>query len=408
MKKFTAVMLVGAMLLTSGCAKGKNEQAEEERPIAISVQKVTKGDVYNMQTFSGKTEAGIETAIHAELSGTVEKVCVKEGQKVNKGDLLFTIKGDNVEDGIKQAKAGVDIAKAAYENTTGGGKNAQILQLENAVTIAQLSYDEAKRNYDIYKELYEAGGVSKDQFTKIELAFKQANQQLETAKKNCETSKNETIPQSEKMAREQLSQAQVTYDIAVSNREKLAVTAPVSGVISQVAFDANEMITPNTPAVSIAGLDEMAVKLNITEKDVSIFKVGQKVDVKIGDKKIPGKVTEVSKVVDPRTSLHTIKVQIDNNDQTLIGGLTAEVILTTSASKNTIKIPKNAIIEEDDKAYVYCIVNNKAVKTPVEIGMKDVYYVTIKNGLNGGDTIAVEGLNLISDGTNVFPVEKEA
>lgn len=408
MKKFTAFMLVGVMILTSGCTKGKKEQAEEERPIAISVQKVKKGDVYNMQTFSGKTEAGIETAIHAELSGTVEKVCVKEGQKVNKGDLLFTIEGDNVEDGIKQAKAGVGIAKAAYENTTGGGKNAQILQLENAVTIAQLSYDEAKRNYDIYSELYEAGGVSKDQFAKIELAFKQAGQQLETATKNCETSKNETIPQSEKMAKEQLQQAQVAYDIAIGNREKLAVTAPVSGVISQVAFDANEMITPNVPAVCIAGLDQVAVKLNTTEKDVSTFKVGQKVDVKVGDKKIPGKVTEVSKVVDPRTSLHTVKVKIDNKDQTLIGGLTAEVILTTSASKNTIKIPKNAIMEENNKAHVYCIVNNKAVKTPVEVGMKDAYYVTITNGLNDGDTIAVEGLNLISDGTNVFPVEKEA
>ena len=415
MKKFAPALFMCMAIILSGCGANTAETTPatetvataEERPIAVSVQTVKSGDIVKANTFSGRTKSSGDTSVTAETMGKIQKVHVSTGQKVQKGDVLLTIDGTDLNKSIEQAKVSLETAQRSYESAVGGSVSSQINQLENAVTNAQLGYDEAKRNYDMYKELYDAETITEDQFKKIELALLQAEQGLQAAQSTLDITKNQVIPESQKLAKQNVSQAQVAYDTAKSNLSKLTITAPVSGTITTSNFKDGEMISQSAPAFVISNLGTLKVELQVTETDVTKFKVGNSLAVKISDTDVKGTVAEVSKVPNAQTGLYTIDITVDNSSNKFLAGMAAEVKLVDKQSNETLIIAKNAVFEEDGQKYVYVCKDNYAVKTAVETGLTNVDTVEITSGINSGDIVVIEGLSLIEDGTFLYPVEKK-
>ncbi|MDF2613018.1 MAG: efflux transporter, family, subunit [Clostridia bacterium] len=409
-KKLNLFLLLGSIVLLNGCGKSDVKTAEaikEEQPIAVTVQSAKKETIINSDTFSGRTQAATEISVTSEMAGTVEKVYVTTGQKVQKGDKLLSIKGSDLSKSVEQAQAALNLAQASYNNAMGGNVANQLNQLENAVNLSQIGYEEAKRNYDMYKQLYEADGIAEDQFKKIELALNQAEQNLAFAKKAYDNTKNVAIPDSQAMAKKQLEQAQVAYKSAASNLGKLVLTAPASGIITAVNFNDNEMISQSMPAFIISDINVLEVNLQVTEMDIDKFEVGSKVSATLSDKEVSGEVREVSQVTNSKTSLYTIKIVIDNSKDHFPAGMAIDIQLSTQKSENVVTIPKKAIVEEEGKKYVYLCKENKAAKTAIETGLSDAYRIEIKQGLQEGDTVVIGGIPLINDGDGLFPVEKE-
>lgn len=412
MKKLGALLLVGSVLLLSGCGQPEAttleaEQSTNTQPIAVTVQKVKTGDMANTNTFSGRTKVGNETAVTAEMAGAIEKVYVSVGQKVQKGDTLLTIKGTDLQKNIEQAQVSLEIAQTSYENAIGPNVASQKNQLENAVTQAQMNYDEAKRNYDTYQELYEADAISQDQFAKFELSLKQSEHALNVAKQSYETTINETMPASQALAKKQVDQAQIAYDNAVSNKQKLVIKAPVSGTVTTVNFDEGEMVSQGGPAFIISNTNTLEVQIQVTENDLKQFKVGEKVAVKVGGESVTGTIKLVSTVTDPKTDLYTVTLSIANQEGKFFAGMSAEIELTLAKSEDTIIIPKKAVFIEEGKPYVYVCRDNKATKVAIERGLENIDTVAVKSGLNAEDILVIGGISLIGDGVDIYPVLKE-
>lgn len=414
MKKLAPALFMCMAIMLSGCGASTTDHTTtsattlEERPIAVSVQTVKSGDIVKANTFSGRTKSSGDTSVTAETVGKIQKVHVTVGQKVQKGDVLLTIDGTDLNKNIEQARVALETAQRSYESAVGGSVASQISQLENAVANAQLGYDEARRNYDIYHELYEAETITEDQFKKVELSLLQAEQGLQAAKNTLDITKNQVIPESQKLAEQNVAQAQVAYDTAKSNVSKLTITAPVSGTITTSNFKTGEMIAQSAPAFVISNLGSLKVELQVTETDVTKFKVGNQLDVNVSDTDVKGTVAEVSKMPNAQTGLYTVDLTIDNNDNKFLAGMAAEVKLVAHQSNQTLLVAKNAVFEEDGQKYVYVCKDNFAVKTPVETGLTNVDTIEITSGINAGDVVVIEGLSLITDGTFLYPVEKEA
>lgn len=405
MKKYLALFLVTSSLLLVGCGEAPKQ---EEKPIAVSVQNVKEGDIKNTNSFTGTTKNKQETAVTVEIGGTVEEVYVSLGQKVKKGDQLLKLKGNDMQNSVKQAQAALDLAKANYTNATDASIENQKNSLENSLKLAQMSYDEAKRNHDITTQLYQAEAISEDTYKKSELGLNQAKQNLEMAQKSYDTSNDKSIPELKELAEKQLNQAQVSYDIANSNLNKLTLTAPVDGIITAKNFDANEMASQQKPAFIISNPNTLQVDLNVTQTDLDKFKVGQEVDVTIDSKTIKGTVKYVPTVVEEKTSLYNVQIVIDNSEGDFKAGMSADVEVSVEKQDNTIIVPKKAVFEDEGKQYVY-IVNsdNIATKTEVTTGIETSRTIEIKSGISKEDTVVIGGITLISDGIKVFPVVKE-
>lgn len=405
MKKFLALFLILGSLGLVGCGEAP---VEKEKPIAVSVQAAKGGEIKNTNTFTGTTKVKEETEVTVEMGGTVQEVYVTLGQQVKKGDKLLIIKGDDVQNGVKQAAAALELAKANYTNTTDGSVESQKNALDNSLKLAQMAYDEAKRSHDINIQLYQAEAISEDMYKKSEMGLSQAKQNLDMAQKSYDTSSGKSIPELKALAEKQLNQAQVAYDIAASNLNKLTLTAPVDGIITAKNFDVNEMISQQKPAFVIASPNTLQIDLKVTQADLPKFTVNQEVEVTVNDKKIKGTVKYVPAVVDENTSLYEVQVVIDNSDNDLKAGMSADVEISVEKQDQAITVPKKAVFEEDEKKYVYIAdSDNKAVKTEVTTGIKTETTIEIKSGVSQDDTVVIGGLNLISDGSIIFPVTKE-
>lgn len=406
MKRGLILFLLCSSLLLTGC--GKAETVAEEKAIAVTVQMAKGGEIENTNTFTGTTKVSEETSVTAEMAGKIQSINVDLGDHVSEGQVLLSIDGKDVDNNIKTAQAALELAQANYANTTGGSIESQQNTLDNAVKVAQMSYDEAKRNYDIYKSLYDTGAISEDQFKKIELSLDQASQQLETAQKSYNTTTGQSIPELKELAAKQLEQAKTAYEVATAARDKLVLKSPVSGTITTKNFNEGEMISQQQPAFVISSQDVLQIDLKVTQADIGKFKRGDTVDVAIEGENVEGTIKYVPAVIDKNTSLYTVEVIIDNSGNKFREGLSVEVSVSIEKESNAITIPKKAVFEEDGEEYVYIVSpDNIAIKTSVETGIVTDKTIEIKSGVGTSDTVIIGGLNTITDGTKIFPVEKE-
>lgn len=397
MKKYLALFLVISSLGLAGCGQAPKE---EEKPIAVSVQMAKGGEIKNTNTFTGTTKVKEETSVTAEMGGTIQEIYVTLGQEVKKGDQLLTIKGDDAQNGVKQAQAALDIAKASYTNS----KNS----LSESLKTAQRNYDEVKRSHEAKVQLYQAEAISEDEFKKSQASFDQAKQSLDMAQKSYDETNGKSVAELEDLAEKQLNQAQVSYDIAVSNLRKLTLIAPVDGIITAKNFNANELITQQQPAFIISGPNTLKIDLKVTQTDLHKFTAGQEVDVTIDNKAVKGIVTYVPEVVNAATSLYNVEIVVDNSQGDFKAGMSADVEISIEKQDQAITIPKKAIFEEDGKKHVYIATSdNKSVKTEITTGIETATTMEIKSGISKDDTVVIGGLSLISDGTSIFPVTKE-
>jgi multidrug efflux pump subunit AcrA (membrane-fusion protein) len=397
MKKYLALFLVLSSLGLVGCGKAP---VEKEKPIAVSVQAAKNGGIENTNTFTGITKVKEETAVTLETAGKVEEIYASLGQQVKKGDKLLRINGEDAENSVKQQQAALDIAKANYTNSKTSS--------EDNLKSAQRSYDETKRTHDINTQLYQAGALTEDAYKKSEVALNQAKQTLDMAQKTYDAAKSGNASDLENVAEKQLNQAQVAYDIAVGNLNKLVLTAPVDGIITTKNFNVAEQANQQKPAFIISSPNTLQVDLNVTQADLSKFSVGQEVDVTVNGKKIKGTVKYVPEVVESSTSLYDVQILIDNSENDLKAGMSAEVEVSIEKQDKAVTIPKKAVFKDNEKSYVY-IANsdNMAVKTEVATGIETATTIEIKSGVSQDDTVVIGGLNLISDGSLIFPVTKE-
>lgn len=397
MKKYLALFLVISSLGLVGCTKAPETK---EKPIAVSVQMAKGGDIENTNTFTGTTKVKEETSVTAEMSGTIQEIYVTLGQQVKKGDKLLAIKGDDAQNSVKQAQAALDIAKASYINS----KNS----LSENLKTAQRNYDEAKRSHEAKTQLYQAEAISEDEFKKSQASFDQAKQSLDMAQKSYDEANGKSVAELEDLAEKQLNQAQVAYDIATSNLRKLTLIAPVDGIITAKNFDANELINQQQPAFVISSPNTLQIDLDITQADLNKFQEGKEVEVTIEGKKVKGTIKYVPEIATGSTSLYDVQIIVDNSADEFRAGMSAEVKLTIEKEASTVTIPKKAIFEDGGKKYIYLVnADNKTVKTEVTTGILTEKSAEIKSGVNKDDTVVIGGLNLISDGTLVFPVTKE-
>lgn len=406
MKRGLILFLLCSSLLLTGC--GKSETVAEEKAIAVTVQMAKGGEIENTNTFTGTTKVSEETSVTAEMAGKIQSINVDLGDHVSEGQVLLSIDGKDVDNNIKTAQAALELAQANYASTTGGSIESQQNTLDNAVKVAQMSYDEAKRNYDIYKSLYDTGAISEDQFKKIELSLDQASQQLETAQKSYNTTTGQSIPELKELAAKQLEQAKTSYEVATAARDKLILKSPVSGTITTKNFNEGEMISQQQPAFVISSQDVLQIDLKVTQADIGKFKQGDTVDVAIEGQNVEGTIKYVPAVIDKNTSLYTVEVIIDNSGNEFREGLSVEVSVSVEKESNAITVPKKAVFEEDGEEYVYIVSpDNIAIKTSVETGIVTDKTIEIKSGIGTSDTVIIGGLNTITDGTKIFPVEKE-
>lgn len=376
-------------IVLTGCGK-KEEKLEDEIPyVPVEVGEVSRGDLKDEKTYTGKVIADKEVMVVPKAMGTVESLNVELGQNVKEGQTLFVIEQDDIRKNVQQAQLAVEAASSGVRQAESSINSAEV-----SVQTAKENAENAKINLERNKTLHEEGAVSKAQLEQVELSYSSANSQYESAKTG--------LVQAEiglEQARNQLNQAQLSLSQAQDALDNTVVKAPISGVISKLSVKRGQIATNSEIAAIIVDPKDLYVEIDVVENVVNKLKVGQDVEVEIAaatSKPIKSKIDYISPSADLQSKLYLVRVKIDNKDNLIRPGMSSDVILGTDEIKDIIYVNRDTILKDED-SFVYVTDGEKAIKRLVEEGESLGDYVEIKEGLEVGEKIIVKGQHYVED-----------
>ncbi len=403
----------------------------KEVTLKVAVEEPTRRTLIETITANGKIQPVIEVKISPDVSGEIVELAVKEGDRVNKGDLLVKIKPDTYVSGLERAEASLNSA------------NARLVQTEAQLQAAKLAYD---RN----KELFAQKAISQSDFESAESQYKVAKGDYDAA-------------------RYSVKSADATLKESRESLAKTTIYAPVSGTISKLNVEKGERVVgtmqmAGTELMRLANLNNMEVRVDVNENDIVRVKYNDtaliEVDAYMG-RKFKGIVTQIANSAsvqgssaDQVTSFEVRVLLLEDSyaDLTKKGitnpfrpGMSATVDIQTERKENVLTLPIQAITIQADsskndmamkpdgegenkeevkatkteskksdkpKEIVFVVnKNNKVKQVPVTTGIQDDTYIEIISGALDSMDVVVAPFSVISrrlkDSTLVQKVPKD-
>lgn len=195
-----------------------------------------------------------------------------------------------------------------------------------------------------------------------------------------------------------------TITTAAGNQD---INATATGEITNLEADEGDMISNEDPLAIIADLDTMSVAFSVTANVQSLFSIEDSLSTMVNDNEYETEITAVNKMPDD-TGLYPVEGTLDNEDGTLLAGMIARIAVPENRIEDTVIVPTQAIVEEDDEAYVYVVNEDmEAVQTTVTIQESQSDETAIEADIQEGDQIVVDGQLALTDGGTVHVVEGE-
>ncbi|WP_284451131.1 efflux RND transporter periplasmic adaptor subunit [Methylophaga thalassica] len=348
-------------------ADKQQEVTQNQQFPAVIVSHPAIENITEWQQYAGRFVAVNNVDIRSRVSGYLEKIHFKDGDIVNKGDLLFSIDP-------RPFKAEVSIAKATVE--------------EREATLALAKTDSTRSI-----ELYKTHAVSKQRVDEDKARVKQAEAQLSAAKSR-------------------LARAELDLDFT-------QITAPITGKIDQHNVDVGNLIRGDdenaSPLTNIVSLDPIYVIfdvdqntfLNLTNNETKSFNDVHSSSVRLSiqgdtDTKYDAKINFVSNSIDQQTGSIRLRAVVDNNQGKFTPGLFARVELAKQQNPQTILIPEKALVLEQTDYVVYVVNDEDIVESRhVEVGPIANGLRVIRKGLNGDERVISGGLHHVAVGSKV-------
>lgn len=294
-------------------------------------------DFSDFLLLTGTVEANEIVDIRSEISGLIESLNFSEGSQVNAGQVLIKLNDSELR--------------------------AQLSQAQTRTTLAAENERRAKL-------LLEKEAISQEEYDIASAEFRTAKAQID------------------------LIQAQL---------RKTAVIAPFSGKIGLRNFSKGSYITSSDIIAQLVNTSKIKLQFSVPEKYAHLVKVGTTVEFNVQGVKqsFIGHIYALEPFIDPSSRTLTVRALTDNQDNLLIPGAFANVILPLENISDALLIPTEALIPIQNGKKVFVQKNGKAKEILVETGARTDSTILITKGLAIGDTVLTSGVMSLRDGSVV-------
>lgn len=365
MQKKPLAALIATTLILVGCGETENVQTQTPLPL-VETQQVILVEHQPSKSYIGRIEAIEDTNITAQVSGYLQARHFKEGQVVEKGDLLYTIEPSSFEAQLASAKAAVAQANAAL-------KKAQL--------------DHVRGN-----ELLPRGSISQSEFDALTAALHGGRAELEAAK-----------------AKLKLAEVNLSYT---------QIRAPFSGRISDSKVSSGDLVSPSTgilatlvsldpinTAFSVSERERIALGMDKIKGDGTTQATGVEVLLELENgEQYPylGQLNYLGNRINLSTGTIDMRAVVPNPEQRLLPGQHIKINLRESVAKNVIVIPRRAVQTDLEGDFVMVMsANNIAERRNVDLGAQVEQGISINQGLEPNDVVITQGLQRVRNGVEV-------
>ncbi len=363
--------------------------------LTIRAAKATRAQLEKTVSTNGRVEPEVNYQFHSPTNTTVKAVYVQQGDVVPAGKLLIELDDLPARARVASAESGVKSAEVSYESAIHSGTKEERESMAAELAKAQLDRKQAKRDLEALQKLQANGAASKSEVAVAQDRLSAAESSLHSLE---ERSHNRYSKSEIERAKAALDEAQTNLLAARLVLAQTSYRAPVAGTVYSIDVSKTQYAEEGKTLLEMADLKHVRVRAYPDEPEIGGLAVGQKVlihwDARPGHE-WHGHIQRVpSTIIAYGTrNVGEVLIAIDDPDGTLLPDTNVTVKVTLSSEKNTLSIPREALRYENGNAYVFRIIGDELVRTPVTIGTLNLAQVAILSGLSDGDEVATGTLN---------------
>ena len=355
MKKIYTILLLSVAFTFANCGKEDKKVVADNSPaIKVEVSKITESNNSQFLSVSGKIQASKSADLSTRMMGFVNKVHVNVGDKVSKGQLLISINNTDLQAKKAQVNAGILKAKTAFNN--------------------------AEKNYKRFKNLFASNSITQKEMDDMTANYEMAKAGLESANQM----KNE-----------------INAQFAYSN-----ITAPFSGIITAKNIENGNMANPGMPLISLETPKDFEVVAMVPETEISQIKKGIQVAVLVKsiNKKVKGKVTEVSSSAKNTGGQYLVKIALEKTEANILSGMfsTVQFPVEQKTKSTMVLIPTKALVKNGQLSGVYTVSqSNTALLRWLRLGRTYGNQVEVLSGLSASESYIVSADGKLYNGVKI-------
>jgi HlyD family secretion protein len=362
--------------------------------LEIKIEEVTRQNLVSSVSTNGKVEPIDEFQAYAPSAGVIAQVYVQVLQKVKVGDLLLKMDDSDAVAKLAAANATLRTAEATLHDTEQGGSQEEHIALTTDVSRALLEQQQATKNLAALKQLEQKGAASPSEVAAAEQRLQVANSSLQGFQMR--TTQRYSEPDKARVEA-QVADARAALAAAQSSYNSYNIRTPQAGTVYSVPVSNYDFVAAGENLVAVADLNKIQIHAYFDEPEIGKLAVGQAVKIAWDAK--PTQTWHGHISIAPSTvitygtrNVGECIITVDDARGDLLPNTNVVVTVTTAQRTNVLSIPREALHTEGGD-FVYRVVNNKLVRTPVQVGLVNLTRVEIISGLTEKDTVALGAIN---------------
>ena len=340
--KNSGLMAIAVLTMSqlTGCGVGEANSdvvdPQVSAPLPVEVILPRSGEITATYHTTTTITSDVDAPVTVRADGEVIEILVEEGDRVEKGQLLARLDGDRLRLQVKQAKANLEKTTREYQ---------RFINLHDRGLVSSAAFDEMKFNLDALQARYE------------------------------------------------LQQLNYSYTF---------VRAPLAGTVTARDIKIGQHLNSGDSAFRVTDTSELVAHLLVPQSELAKFAAGHTATIGVDsmpEHKFAATIARVSPTIDARNGTFRATAYIDNGDGMLAPGMFGRVEIAYEKHSDALIVPADAVLEEDNVAVIYVVVNGEAVRRPITTGIEENGNIEVLSGLEGNEQSIVTGQNGLRDGS---------
>ena len=368
----------------------------------VTVETVVRQNFVQTIVASGRVETPHRVKIGAQITGTVSRVPVHEGQTVAAGATLVELESAELQASLAQAQRAVQVAAASVRQV----EEVQSPGAAQSLKQAQLSHDAARDAYTRSRALLEAGAISPAEFDAARRAEEATTAQLRIAEQN--VARARPLGSDAAVGAAALAQARAGADLARARLAYAIVRAPSAGTLIARDVEPGDVVQPGRTLMVLSPGGETQLVMQIDEKNLHLLSVGLSALASADaypNQRFGAQIAYINPGIDAQRGAVEVKLRVPSPPPYLKQDMTVSVDIAIARRANAVLVPSDAVHDLDQAVpWVLVVDGRHARKRPVTLGLVSNGVCEVLRGLDAGDRVVPVVASTVTDGARLRAV----
>ena len=408
------LVLILAVVLVWRWRNASNAEEKVMPIVSVKVGKAEKQPIAAEISAVGTIWPREKSDVAAKVSAQIRKMALLKNKVVKAGEVIAVLESRDLQAQRAEAVATLNQARAEERSTVTGTIPKTNAEDQKALRDARAKVTTTRATYDRRRVLFEKGGISQKDLEASQFELTTAENELRLAEQTVTLRAASLNPNDRALAAAKVAAAQQHLATLDAQLGYATIRSPITGIVTDQFQYQGEFAAAGAKLVTIADVSQVIVKAPFADTVASELKVGDPATVLPTDsagEEMKGQISLLSRASDPTNRTVEVWVTLANGAGRLRANGAAQVTISAKSKNDAIVVPTSAVTLDASNANegtVMVIDTQKiAHETKVRVGIRSADKMEITEGLQGGETVVIEGNFSLPDGTKVEVAKDE-